>query len=239
MLANISHLSTQSGSLGAEVHLPAASLFAILDFVADELPRWRDRPDRPQEQSETALSSQLCAHLNSVARHSEGWDILQFRTEVPDEQQKGRKIDLTPTPCDATLCIEGRSYTDFDMLLPIECKRLPTPKDSDRDEWEYVIHRGGSTGGIQRFKEGNHGAVHRVGGMIGYLQADSTSAWSTRIGSWISELAKNGEPGWSADDLLQPDRDDSSNRVATFRSSHERKNELPRIELRHIWISMS
>jgi hypothetical protein len=92
---------------------------------------------------------------------------------------------------------------------------------------------------IQRFKEGNHGAAHRVGGMIGYLQADSTSAWSTRIGSWISELAKNGEPGWSADDLLQPDRDDSSNRVATFRSSHERKNELPRIELRHIWINMS
>jgi hypothetical protein len=239
MLANLSHLSAQSGSLNAEVHLPATSLFAILDFVADELPRWRDRPDRPQEQSETVLTSQLCAHLNSVARHSEGWDILQFRTELPDEQHKGRKIDLAPTPCDAALCVEGRSYSDFDMLLPIECKRLPTPKDSDRDEREYVIHRSGSTGGIQRFKEGNHGAVHRVGGMIGYLQADSAPAWSSRISSWISELAKNGEAGWSADDLLQPERDDTANRIATFRSSHERKNGLPQIELRHVWISMS
>lgn len=237
MLANLSHLSSRSGSLGAEVHFPATSLFAILDFVADELPRWRDRPDRPQEQSETALTSLLCAHLNSVARHSEGWDILQFRTEVPDEQQKERKIDLAPTPCDATLCIEGRSYTDFDMLLPIECKRLPTPKDGRRDEWEYVIHRSGSTGGIQRFKEGNHGAAHRVGGIIGYLQGEPR-IWETRIASWISELAQNGEAGWSTADLLKPVREDDVNRVSIFRSTHERVKGLPRIELRHIWLGM-
>ena len=239
MLANLSHLSAQSGSIGREVHLPATSLFAILDFVADQLPRWRDRPDRTHEESETVLTSQLCSHLNSAARHSEGWDILQFRTELPDEQQNERKIDLAPVPCDTTLCIEGRSYTDFDTLLPIECKRLPTPKGKRRDEREYVIHRSGSTGGIQRFKEGNHGAIHHVGGMIGYVQQDTVPIWSTRIGLWISELAAAGEAGWSADDQLQPDHDDTPNRITTFRSSHERKNDLPRIELRHIWISMS
>ena len=239
MLANLSHLAAQSGSLGKEVHLPATSLFAILDFVADQLPRWRDRPDRTHEESETLPDLTVVFAPNSAARHSEGWDILQFRTELPDEQQKGRKIDLARVPCDTTICIEGRSYTDFDTLLPIECKRLPTPKDKDRDEREYVIHRSGSTGGIQRFKEGNHGAVHRVGGMIGYVQQDTVPIWSTRIGSWISESAAAGEAGWSADDQLQPDRDDTSNRITTFRSSHERMNDLPRIELRHIWISMS
>lgn len=239
MLANLSHPFPQSGSLSGEVQLPGTSLFAILDFVASELPGWRDRPDRPREDSETVLTSQLCAHLNSVARHSEGWDILQFRTEIPDEQHKGRRIDLAPTPCDTTLCIEGRNYTDLDTLLPIECKRLPTPADNKRDEREYVIHRGRSTGGIQRFKDGNHGAVHRVGGIIGYLQAESASAWSARIGSWISELAEDGATGWSADDLLHPEWDDSANQVATFRSSHERKKGLPRIELRHVWVNMT
>lgn len=239
MLANLSHLSAQAGKLGPEIHLPATSLHAILDFVADQLPSWRDRPERPQEQSETALTSQLCDHLNSVARHAEGWDILQFRTEVHDEHQKGRKIDLAPKPCGANLCIEGRSYSDFDTLLPIECKRLPTPKDTNRDEQEYVIHRNGSTGGIQRFKEGDHGAAHRVGGMIAYVQHDMLQTWQGRVASWISELAQKGEAGWSNGDLLHSERDDSTNRMAWLRSLHQRKHDLPPIELRHIWISMS
>ena len=239
MLADLSHLSAKAGTLSPEVHLPATSLFAILDFVANQLPAWRDRPDRPHEQSETVLTSQLCDHLNSVARHSEGWDILQFRTEVHDEQQKGRKIDLVPKACGVNLCIDGRSYTDFDTLIPIECKRLPTPKDGDRDDREYVIHRAGSTGGIQRFKEGNHGATHRIGGMIGYIQADTISDWRGRVSSWISDLAQSGEEGWSDADLLQPERDDAENRTVRLRSSHRRKRELPPIELRHIWIRMS
>jgi hypothetical protein len=238
MLANLPHRPGQFGKLSPEVHLPATSLMAILDFVAEQLPAWRDRPGRPQEQSETALTAQLSAHLNSVARHSKGWDVLQFRTEVPDERQKGRRVDLAPTPCGATLCVEGRSYNDFDTLLPIECKRLPTPKDRDRDEREYVIHRAGSTGGVQRFKEGHHGAAHRLGAMIGYVQEGTTKAWADRVAAWITDLAQSGVAGWSADDLLQAERHDDASRMATFRSSHRRKKGLPGIELKHIWISM-
>jgi hypothetical protein len=166
MLANLSPISYQSGTLKKDVHLPGSSLRELLDFITDELPRWRDRPDRNPETSETILTSQLCAHLNSAARNSHGWDILQFRIEEPDEQQRGRKIDLVPAPCGAIVWIEGRGYTDFEFLLPIECKRLPTPRGQDRDEREYVFSQYTSTGGIQRFKAGHHGASHSLGAMI-------------------------------------------------------------------------
>ena len=152
MLADFSDRHVQIGSLGKDVHLSAASLDELIEFIAGELPCWRDHPDRSEKTAETALTSQLCGHLNTVARHSAGWDILQFRIEEPDEQKKGRKIDLIASACGPTIWIDGRRCTQFDTLLPIECKRLPTPKDKDRDEREYVINRKATTGGIQRFK---------------------------------------------------------------------------------------
>jgi hypothetical protein len=145
MLANSLSTYTQAGTLGKDVHLQVASLYELLDFIADELPSWRDRPELKSISSETELTSKLCGHLNSAARRSTGWDFLQFRSEESDEQQKGRKIDLVASPCDATVWVEGRRCTDFDTLLPIECKRLPTPKGKDRDEREYVISRKTST----------------------------------------------------------------------------------------------
>jgi hypothetical protein len=78
-------------------------------------------------------------------------------------------VDLIAAPSDATVWIEGRSYVDFDTLLPIERKRLPTPKDKDRDEREYVIEGQGTTGGMQRFKAGLHGAKHTMAAMIGSI----------------------------------------------------------------------
>lgn len=239
MLADTSHVSVQSGSFNKEVHLPATSLYALLDFISDELPRWRDRSDRKKETAETSLTSQLCAHLNSAARRSIGWDFLQFRTEEHDEQTKGRKIDLVPAPSDTTVWIEGRRHVDFDTLLPIECKRLPTPKDTGRDDREYVINRHASTGGIQRFKAGHHGASHNLGAMIAYVQKESRMFWKTRIARWIRDLVKSGQAGWTVKDFLQLDHDDETLRLIVFHSSHTREKGLPEIELRHLWIEMN
>jgi hypothetical protein len=133
--------------------------------------------------------------------------------------------------------IEGRSYVDFDSLIPIECKRLPTPKESGRDEREYVISEKTSTGGIQRFKAGNHGAQHSFGAMIGYLQDGTPAQWDKRIEGWIDALA--GRDGWSKDDNLKMEDADAYRRVTTLRSRHQRANSLPDIELRHIWIEMN
>ncbi len=239
MLANFPDSTAQSGFLNRDVLLPAASLYALIEFITDELPRWRDRSDRKAETSEISLTSQLCAHLNSAARHSTGWDFLQFRTEVPDEQHKGRKIDLIPAACGATVWIEGRRHTDFDTLLPIECKRLPTPKDKDRDEWEYVINRHASTGGIQRFKAGYHGAAHRLAAMIAYVQKGTPLLWEKRVSEWIEELVESGQPGWTAKDFLRLERNDKAQRLAVFRSLHARDGGLREIELCHLWLKMN
>lgn len=239
MLASLEQQSARSGSLSKDVHLPATSLYELLNFITDELPRWRDRPDRKRVTSETSLSSQLCAHLNSAARHSSGWDILQFRTEEPDEQVKGRKIDLVPAPSDATVWVEGRRHVDFDPLLPIECKRLPTPNDKERDEREYVFNRNASTGGIQRFKAGHHGAVHKLGAMIAYIQQETSMFWNTRVAEWINDLIASGQKNWTAKDLLHLEQDDATRQVAVLRSFHTREKDLPEIELRHLWVQMN
>ena len=239
MLADLQDTIPQSGYLNKEVHLLATSRYELLNFIAGELPRWRDRGDRKVETAETALTSQLCAHLNSAARHSTGWDFLQFRIEEPDEQNKGRKIDLVPAPCAATVWIEGRRHTDFDTILPIECKRLPTPIGKDRDEREYVINRQASTGGIQRFKAGHHGATYGLAAMIAYVQKETTMFWSKHVAKWIKELVEAGEPGWGTGDFLRLEQNNEEQGMAVYRSLHARDNDLGEIELRHLWLQMN
>jgi hypothetical protein len=239
MLANSSDASAQSGSLSKDVHLPGTSRNELVDFIAGELPKWRDDPERPHNTSETALTEHLCDHLTSAARMSTGWDFLQFRTEVADEQHKGRKVDLTAKPCGATICIEGRRHTQYDSLLPIECKRLPTPKDKDRDEREYVFNQYGSTGGIQRFKAGHHGGAYTFGAMIAYVQSETRTFWSGRVTEWIEQLVQSSQPGWTTADFLHLEDDNDALRVAVLRSSHTRVTGLPEIELRHLWVQMN
>lgn len=154
-----------------------------------------------------------------------------------DEAHRGRKIDLVAAPAGCSIVIEGRSYVDFDSLMPIECKRLPTPKEGERDEREYVVSDKTSTGGIQRFKAGHHGAQHSFGAMIGYIQDGTPAQWSARIAAWINALA--GRDDWTKEDNLNMVGTDARQGVTTLSSKHRRANSLPEIELRHVWIKMS
>ena len=234
MLADEGEPPVQSGAL-AGIHLASSSLIRLIEFIAGELPRWRDRPDRKAVASETALTSQLCAHLNSAARRSR-WDFLQFRTEEPDEAMPGRKIDLVPAPRDSVVWVNGRRHVDFDTLIPIECKRLPTPAGAKRDKREYLFNRYSTTGGVARFKAGHHGAEHSVAAMIAYVQSGSMSQWHAKFGHWVGALARARIEGWSQSDRLHLERDDSSTRIALLRSKHTRCNSLPDIDLCHLWI---
>ena len=177
--------------------------------------------------------------MNGVARHSEGWDSLQFRPEETDERQEARKVDLVVAPCGATIWIDGRRHTDFDPLMPFECKRLPTPTATRRDEREYVFSQYASTGGIQRFKKGHHGAAHLLAGMIGYIQENTAKYWHGCVTKWIDQLSDRGEPGWTSKDHLQMESDDEGLGLAVFRSNHERASTLAAIELRHLWVQMN
>ncbi len=231
-------ITAQAGRLDREVQLPGTARYALLDFIVDELPRWRDNPARPRRTAELDLTDQLCDHLNSAARTSDGWSRIQFRTEVPDEASAGRRVDLVPKACAAVLVIKGRRHTQFDTLLPIECKRLPTPKGTNRDEREYVVTATRTTGGIQRFKFGYHGAEHCLGAMIAYVQDGTLAQWLDQVNRWIASLSADPDSVWDLSDSLLAVRDDVAAGIRTLRSYHQRVG-LSKLELRHLWIRMN
>lgn len=238
MLADVP-IAVEAGRLESEIQLPGTARYALLDFIAEELPRWRDHPERESEVSEVRLTDQLCSYLNSAARRSIGWSHIQFRTEVPDEVKGGRAIDLAAKPCGVILLIEGRRHTAFDSLLPIECKRLPIPQGRDRDEREYVVTSHGTTGGIQRFKFGHHAAVHQLGAIIAYVQEMTFSHWLSKVNGWIQSLSAEVDSSWGGNDSLLLLREDSSMGLCVLRSDHQREGKPGRCELRHLWIKMN
>ncbi len=238
MLADLP-IAVEAGRLEPEIQLPGTARYALLDFIAEELPRWRDHPERKPETSETRLTDQLCSYLTSAARISVGWSHIQFRTEVPDETKGARTIDLAAKPCGAILIIEGRRHTYFQSLLPIECKRLPTPQEGNRDEREYVVTDPGTTGGIQRFKFGHHGAVHQLGAIIAYVQEMAFSHWLSKVNGWIQALSTEANSAWSDSDVLLLVKEDSTKGVCMLRSDHRREGQLEKCELRHLWIKMN
>jgi hypothetical protein len=229
--------SVHSGSIAPDVHLPGTSLVKLLEFIVNELPKWRDRPGRKRVQTETVLTSQLCAHMNSVSRHSK-WDFVQFRTEEADEASTSRKIDLVAAPSGCIVWIDGRKHEDFDPLLPIECKRLPTPKSTKRDKREYLYSSYSTTGGVDRFKNGHHGARHSIGAMIGFIQVGTAAGWEQRLARWVKVLVRAKKAGWNLSDAIKLSRHDSVGRFAVLESSHTRSRGLPNIGLRHLWVEM-
>lgn len=231
-------ISNTQGRLASGVIEEGRSRELILDFVLAQLPVWRDRPDRAPRTNETQLTSQLCAHLNGAARKVPGWDCYQFRVEETDDVQSSRKVDLVASPAGEVLIVEGRAYSDFDTILPIECKRLPTPPGAKREAQEYVATTVGSKGGIQRYKEGKHGAGHQRAALIAYVQEESFDHWLNQIRSWILDLCTACTPGWSPDDTPVNQSKDDLIGVAVHESRHSRVG-LPEISLRHLWIRMS
>ncbi len=238
MLADNSK-EVQSGRLDRELHLPAEAKLHLMEFIAQELPRWRDHPDRPDKESEAALTEHLCDYLNGATHGSSDWSHVQFRTETGDETRGGRKIDLAVKPCGVVINIENRRHSQFDALFPIECKRLPTPKEKDRDERDYVTNEPGTTGGIQRFKFGHHGAVHKFAGMIAYVQALTFDHWLGQVNGWIRALAAEADSGWNQLDQVHLSTGGPHEGVCMLNSRHQRSGVLGELELRHLWVSMN
>ena len=239
LLADFEESRISSGRLDDNIYLPDSWCCSLLDFIASELPTWRDDPRRPDATAETILTSQLCAHMNSATRMSPGWDFIQFRIEEPDETIRSRRVDLVPAAVGTTIWIEDREYSHYASLVPIECKRLPTPSGTARDEREYLYSAQSSTGGVQRSKEGHHGATHSIGAMIAYIQENDIDFWTRKMGSWLYGLIASQVARWGEGDGLSIVRRDDEHRSAVLSSLHGRSGNLAPIRIHHLWIDMT
>ncbi|CAH0498832.1 Eco57I restriction-modification methylase domain-containing protein [Novosphingobium sp. CECT 9465] len=238
VLADEGERGRPAGALSVGIHQPGEWLSALVGFIGGALAGWRDDPAREAATGETKLTAQLCSRLNSLSRHAPGWDFIQFKREEPDEADGRRAIDLAVAPSGAIIWIEGREYTEYRTLLPIECKRLPTPAAADRDEREYLISRFSSTGGIQRFKAGHHGGSHRRAAMIGYVQVNDIPHWKQQLDSWVDAIVGDTVENWSVTDKLALLGHDAAQRLAFLRSHHQRLAGLSPIQIDHLWIEM-
>lgn len=209
-----------------------------ITFVRQQLPAWRDDPDRPDEQSENKLNLQLCKFLDSRARNN--FPMVRFDHE---EYQTGRRsVDLSVSPIEAVV-IDARIYTIYNPFLVFECKRLPAPA-KDREK-EYVT--GGvdkKSGGIQRFKLGLHGAGLDLAVMIGYVQEYYLRYWHRKINEWISELAIRAIGDtciWNDSELLEMIDEYVAKSLMTCRSVHLRTDSPTSsdITIYHLWIAMN
>lgn len=206
-----------------------------LAFIRDELPRWRDDPERADESVEENLNLQLCKYLNVRARHD--FPMAHFNHE--EKQAPQRRIDLSVTP-DSLIVAGTRPYTKYDPYLVIEGKRLPAPT-SNREK-EYVTGIDKITGGLQRFKLGLHGGKLQIAAMVAYVQDDSPDTWIVTINGWITSL--NGSDCaqgcvWSSSEKIEGYRLNKRTRVATGTSKHPRTAAMsPEIIIHHFWVSM-
>ncbi|MHB1459544.1 MAG: hypothetical protein ACYC0V_21750 [Armatimonadota bacterium] len=208
-----------------------------IEFMRQQLPAWRDDPDRPDEQAENKLSLQLCKFLDSQARN----EFPMVRFDHEEYQSKRRSVDLSASVT-APQVIGAKLHTIYDPILVIECKRLPAP--SLEREKEYVT--GGcekKSGGIQRFKLGLHGADLNLAAIIGYIQERSLDDWHSAVNQWISDLASGIRKdlcAWYDTELLEPLDGDQSSIIASFQSVHGRNGSAAadHITIHHLWITM-
>jgi len=213
----------------------------IVAFIERELPAWRDRPNRPPVTDEPNLNQTLCVHLNSASRR-QCFDAVQFLQEPL--QSWARRGDIGVMPL-GLIVVEGRTYDDFEQLLPIECKRLPTPPDNRRSDLEYVHGLAGRrTGAIERFKHGLHGPNNRRALIIAYIQEESFDNWLSVINERLALLARNGtdDGHWRPAELLSRVTAHQSAQVDTFTSRHRRL--VPpccssALDMEHLWLRMN
>lgn len=204
----------------------------VIDFIYANLTSWRDDRTRNLVESEEKLTGQL----HDFLQHNSGQhENFYFRIE---EQQKGRrKIDLAAKPTGSY--IQANLYSSiYTPIIVFEAKRLPAPERS-RDQ-EYVTGGAKISGGIQRFKLGEHGQGHYISGLIGYVQSKGIDYFHEKVNNLILEMSKSSSDSllWNASECLEKVDDKMDVGLAKF-VSHHLRNYNGEICLYHIWIDMT
>ena len=190
---------------------------SILFFLEKYLPAFVEEIKLLENERENSINSQLSLFLNSCVLSENSFRFL-FDRESPDSK----------SPEDIT--VNKKTGQRFLKIFVIECKRLPAPPPSHREQ-EYVAGKGA---GIQRFKELQQGKHFSTAAMVGYVEKENFSYWFKQMNFWIEELTKQPENIlWSKKDKLQKEYE--REKVAKYKSENSRTNGT-NIHLIHFWI---
>lgn len=124
-------------------------------------------------------------------------------------------------------------YNGAILIFTIEAKLLPTPivgKKSKRMEHEYVY---GNGGGIQRFKDGNHGLdnANRLlpeNGLLAFIKENDFEFWLNQVNTWIADI------NWEKTEVLEKVYFTT---IGKLKSKHQRADKQE-FKLHHFWIAV-
>ena len=226
-------MSQQVNSIGHLVRTAVSDslIEQTISFIWDSLIPWKNDPTRPFTEAEEDLNAQFHNFLQSRAN-----DIFPMVFFQHEQRQEGRRrVDLSAKPTQS-VTIRGVGYSRYQPIIVIEAKRLPAP--AKPREREYVTGGERVSGGIQRFKLGEHGKEHETVIMLGYIQKKIPQDWYHCINAWISELAKTQSDNWSISELLSEFQNSDSNARAQSVSVHPRVKgcKSQTIRILHFWI---
>lgn len=227
--------SVASGTLSDDVLPHNLSFEAIVCFVRKQLPLWRVDPDTPINEAENGLNESLCGFLSIHAR-----DYLPLCHFMHEASQRGRRrVDVAAKPIKHIL-VEGHLYTKNDPVFVIEGKLLPPP--GKKREREYLTGLDGEiTGGVQRFKLGEHGGKLDEAAIVGYVQKNSLHSWYETINSWIDDLISHDQYlEWRESEkltLFHEDKQCAYSISTNIRDAEKCNSDT--IKLHHFWVNLS
>ena len=121
----------QSGRLYQDIHLPSTAKLELLDFIVEELPRWRVHPDRPTADAETTLTEHLCDHLNSAVYYSTAWSHVQFRTETMMKRVEAEKLTSLLSPVLPRSSSKDGGIASLTHCFPLSARGLQRQKEKN------------------------------------------------------------------------------------------------------------
>ena len=203
-----------------------------ITFIWNCLIPWQNDPDRVYVEAEEELNAQF--HNFIQAKAVQEFPMVLFQHE--QRQEGRRRVDISAKPTNPTI-IQGCRYSCYDPFLVIEGKRLPAP-DKSRER-EYVTGDNKITGGIQRFKKGQHGKDHEKAIILAYLQRGASDEWYSTINSWIEGLSESHPEEWDKSELLEDFQ--NSTQTSRMKSRHPRPQncQSEKIQLLHFWVQCS
>ncbi|MBI2417571.1 MAG: hypothetical protein HYV28_06650 [Ignavibacteriales bacterium] len=175
---------------------------------------------------ESDLSQEFVIHLNRVLRNL-GFSLLA----IPQAKDYQTKEANSRSMVDFSF-VSSEQKSSTRLLYSVEAKRLPTPGRKRVQEYIWgVTDNDRPTGGIQRFKTGDHGAGLANCALLGFVESKSFYYWFSTINSWIKSLAEI-KADWDISEQLYDfiDHQDHSTSYSVAIRSKDK------VKLFHFWI---